>query len=209
MQTVHSTAPDSLAPAGSIRAQPSHDKLTDTAATRVLVVEDERLTALDLATRIKRMGYSVIERIAETAAEAVSLTRICRPDVVLMDVRLKGDGDGIEAASRIEHMPNAPGIVYVTAYSNPEAVSRMRATGCAGWCVKPVDTGKLENLLARAVRHRGTAFTNLERQLAGLAVAGLSVPRIALAMELDEAEVLDLLPALLRRLRMQLDWGDG
>ncbi|SDF49113.1 Two-component response regulator, AmiR/NasT family, consists of REC and RNA-binding antiterminator (ANTAR) domains [Limimonas halophila] len=204
MQTAISTAPASTATTGESRPRPGYGGPAHHGTTRVLVVEDERLTALDLATRVKRMGYTVIDRIAETAAEAVSLTRETRPDVVLMDVRLKGEGDGIEAARTIERLPSAPGLVYVTAYSNADTVAQLRATACVGWCVKPVDTGKLETLLSRAVRHRGTAFTNLERRIAGLAVAGLSVQQIALATDLGKDEVLNLLPNLLRHLRAQL-----
>lgn len=188
-----------------VRNHGADDECADHADACVLIVEDERLTALDLAARVERMGYSVVDRIAATADEAVALAQYRRPDVVLMDVRLKGEADGIMAAATIQQAPNPPSVVYVTAYSNPATVQRLKATSCAGWCVKPVDTHDLENLLARAVANRAPAFTSLERHVARLAVAGLSARQIAFATALAEDDVHELLSGILQRLRARIE----
>jgi CheY-like chemotaxis protein len=83
---------------------------------RLLIVEDEAIVAADLQRQLSRLGYKVEGR-AKSGEEAVRLARQFSPDLVLMDVRLIGPMDGIEAARRIYHETGIP-IVYMTAYAN-------------------------------------------------------------------------------------------
>jgi two-component system, response regulator PdtaR len=84
---------------------------------RVLVVEDEAIVAADIQNTLENMGYIVLGRAA-TGEEAVRKTSSLRPDLVLMDVKLKGDMDGIRAGIEIRALYNTP-IIYLTAYSDP------------------------------------------------------------------------------------------
>ena len=84
---------------------------------RVLVVEDEALVATDIQNTLEHMGHIVLDRAA-TGEEAVRKTSSLRPDLVLMDVKLKGDMDGIRAGIEIRALYQTP-IIYLTAYSDP------------------------------------------------------------------------------------------
>ena len=80
---------------------------------RILIVEDERLIAIDLQRRLTRLGYTVVA-LAASGAEAIQEALALHPDVVLMDIRLQGDMDGVEAAQQI-HASAAIPVVFMTA----------------------------------------------------------------------------------------------
>jgi DNA-binding NarL/FixJ family response regulator len=71
------------------------------AAARILIVEDERLIAVDLQRRLTRLGYTIVA-LAASGVEAIQKALALRPDVVLMDIRLQGEMDGVEAAQQIQ-----------------------------------------------------------------------------------------------------------
>lgn len=83
---------------------------------RILVVEDEVLIAEDMRIRLQGMGYQVVGT-AISGAEAVQKALESRPDLILMDVRLQGAMDGVEAARRIQSQADTP-IIYVTAHAS-------------------------------------------------------------------------------------------
>ena len=85
-------------------------------STKVLIVEDEILIAEDLRLILQRMGYQVVG-IASSGIEAVRLADGAHPDLVLMDVRLQGAMDGVEAARQIRRVADIP-IIYVTAHAS-------------------------------------------------------------------------------------------
>lgn len=117
----------------------------------VLIVEDERLTAVDLMRRVESYGYEVVPQVAVTAGDAVELALFHRPDLILMDVRLKGGPDGIDAAEVIlEEMGYLP-IVYLTAFSNDDTVNRVRDLKPAGFLFKPIDFRRLKREIAGAL----------------------------------------------------------
>jgi two-component system, cell cycle sensor histidine kinase and response regulator CckA len=84
--------------------------------TKILIVEDEILIAEDLRLILQRMGHQVVG-IASSGAEAIEKANKLHPDLVLMDVRLQGAMDGVEAARRIRSTADIP-IIYVTAYAS-------------------------------------------------------------------------------------------
>jgi CheY-like chemotaxis protein len=83
---------------------------------RILIVEDEKILAADLESKLLRLGYSV-DKIAASGEEAVRLAQERLPSLVLMDLRLSGAMDGLEAARQIQEKTRIP-IVYLTAYSD-------------------------------------------------------------------------------------------
>jgi len=99
---------------------------------RILVVEDERLVALALEQCLKAIGHDVVALVT-TGQEAVRKAVELEPDLVLMDIRLKGEVDGIEAAVRIHDNFGTP-IVYLTAYSDDNTLERARAAQPYGTC---------------------------------------------------------------------------
>ena len=82
---------------------------------RILIVEDEAIVSMDLRYKLESLGYSVPAEIS-SGEEAVDAASRLRPDVVLMDIRLSGDMDGIDAAARIRDQFGVP-VVYLTAYA--------------------------------------------------------------------------------------------
>ena len=83
---------------------------------RILVVEDESVIAMDIQGGLKSLGYDV-PVIASSGEEAIQQVEAVHPDLILMDIVLGGDMDGVEAAKRIYAGHNIP-IIYLTAYSD-------------------------------------------------------------------------------------------
>ena len=97
----------------------------------VLIVEDEAIVAADLASKLVHLGCRVVGNVAR-GEDAVIVAGEQRPDIVLMDVRLSGAIDGIEAAQRIRSVHDIP-VVYLTAHSDPETLSRALGTEPFGY----------------------------------------------------------------------------
>ena len=93
---------------------------------RVLIVEDEALVRRDLQRSLEELGYEV-EGFTDRGEEAVNMAWELRPDIVLMDIMLKGDVDGITAADRIRELYGLP-IVYLTAYADDNTLQRAKVT---------------------------------------------------------------------------------
>lgn len=101
----------------------------------VLIVEDEAIVAMDIQTQLEQLGYRVVGR-ALSAADACEKANVLDPDLVLMDIRLKGQGDGIEAASRIRCERGTP-VVFLTAYADDAMLERAKAAEPYGYVAKP------------------------------------------------------------------------
>src|SRR5262245_61749734 len=104
-------------------------------AHRILIVEDERLIAEDLRDRLERQGTTVVG-VAASAAAAIRAAGELVPDLVLMDIRLEGERDGIEAAAAISSNFNIP-VVYLSAHSDDATIERAKATAPYGFLLKP------------------------------------------------------------------------
>lgn len=102
---------------------------------KILVVEDEGIEALDIQNRLINLGYLVPE-IALSGKEGVSKAGEIRPDLVLIDIMLHGEMDGIEAARQIQHRFDIP-VIYLTAYANEDIVHQAKLTYPYGYVVKP------------------------------------------------------------------------
>lgn len=112
---------------------------------KVLVVEDERIVAKDIQNTLRNLGYEV-PAVASTGEEAIRKIAEFRPDIVLMDIVLKGDIDGIEAASRIKTNYKIP-VIYLTAYEDEETLDRAKITEPLGYILKPFEERDLHTTL--------------------------------------------------------------
>ena len=101
----------------------------------ILVVEDEALTAKDLQLLLIRMGYDV-PYIAATGEDAIKRAREIRPDLLLMDIMLMGEMDGIEAARRI-HLEKKVPVIYLSAYTDKMLSGRAKDTDPFRYLSKP------------------------------------------------------------------------
>ncbi len=105
------------------------------AKSKIMIVEDEWITADDLRMSLQSLGYTVTS-MSSSGEEAIKNAEEDRPDLVLMDIMLKGEMDGIEAASQIRSCYNIP-IIYLTAYADEKILERARITEPFGYIVKP------------------------------------------------------------------------
>jgi hypothetical protein len=123
------------------------------AEQRIMVVEDEGLIAADLQNRLEHAGYTV-PAIADTGAGALEMIREIMPDLVLMDIRLRGDLDGIEVAEQIRREMDIP-VVYLTAYEDPDTLERAGTSQAFGYVRKPIASAGLQGAITTALsRHR-------------------------------------------------------
>lgn len=116
---------------------------------RILVVEDEGLIAADLERRIARLGYPPPE-IAQAGEEALERARTTRFDLVLMDIRLKGEMDGVATAAALRTELRTP-VVYVTAHADQETIERAKFTEPLGYLLKPISDGDLRSVIQTAI----------------------------------------------------------
>jgi DNA-binding response OmpR family regulator len=122
------------------------------AERRALIVEDEILIAEELRDRLLLLGFTVIAAV-DTADEGVAIAIGERPDLVLMDIRLRGEKDGVQAAREIREQVDVP-IVYLTAHSDRLTVERATATDFDGFILKPFQRRELQTTIDVAMRRR-------------------------------------------------------
>jgi DNA-binding response OmpR family regulator len=119
---------------------------------RALIVEDEILIAEELRERLSRLGFNVIA-VVDTADLGVAIATSEHPDLVLMDIRLRGEKDGVEAAMEIRRQVDVP-IVYLTAHSDGLTVERAKQTEHDGFILKPFHRQELQSTIEVALeRH--------------------------------------------------------
>ncbi len=120
---------------------------------RILVVEDEHIVAMGIKKMLKSLGYTVTG-VASSGEDAISKAESTFPDVVLMDIMLKGEMDGVEAAREIREKFDVP-VVYLTAYSDNKILERAKSTEPFGYIIKPFDEKDLYSSIEVALhRHR-------------------------------------------------------
>jgi len=132
------------------------------ASPRVLVVEDEHLVALDIGLRLGRMGHAVT--IAHSGEEAVEIASSTPFDLVLMDIKLKGELDGINAAARIRGVHDVP-VIYLTAYADNKTLERARETEPYAYVLKPFQERELKAAIELAVHRHEHDRQRFEKQL--------------------------------------------
>jgi two-component system, cell cycle sensor histidine kinase and response regulator CckA len=114
-------------------------------AARVLIAEDERLVARNLERQLRRQGHMVVGLVS-TGPEAIQQALQYRPDMILMDIRLRGQMDGIEAAAAIRKDLNVR-IAYMSAYIDEATVARAQATQPDAFLHKPFSSSSFLEML--------------------------------------------------------------
>ncbi len=168
---------------------------------RILIVEDEAIVAFNLQERLQHMGYRVAG-VADSGRECLSMVDTQRPDLVLMDIHIKGDMDGIEVAVALNHLPlGAVPVIYLTAYSEDATLERARLTHPYGYLIKPFSEHELhatiqmalerhqmqlafhenQHLLAQALQSANMGSLECDPEAGTVRTAGASARRIGVA----------------------------
>lgn len=111
-------------------------------AISILIVEDELIIAKSTAKKLEASGYKV-PKIVSSGQAAIEYIQGDRPDLILMDIAIKGEIDGIETAKKIKHVADIP-VIFLTAYASDEVIERAAKTGCYGYLIKPFRDKELQ-----------------------------------------------------------------
>lgn len=120
---------------------------------KLLIVEDEEIVAFDIESTLKSLNYEVLAIVA-SGEDAIAAVAETQPDLVLMDIMLKGSMDGIEAAKKIRTCFHIP-VVYLTAYADANSLDRAKTTEPFGYLIKPFEEKELQTTIEIALaRHQ-------------------------------------------------------
>lgn len=121
---------------------------------KILIVEDENIIALDIRSMLEDLGY-MVTAIASSGEESIRKASKIKPDLVLMDIKLKGSIDGVSAGEEIYRQFQIP-IVYLTAYSDQSTINRINSgkNGNPSTVInKPFDEGELQTVIDNTLAH--------------------------------------------------------
>ena len=117
---------------------------------KILIVEDELLIAKGLSRKLAKLGYTVVD-IVSSGTKAIQRATEIKPDLILMDIVIKGDMDGIETAAKINENLGIP-VVYLTAYADDQTLDRAEITGSYGYILKPFKERELHATIKMALK---------------------------------------------------------
>lgn len=134
------------------------------AKVKILVVEDESIVAKDIQNSLKKLGYQVPTTVS-SAEKAIEEIEENRPDLVLMDIMLKGQMSGIEAANLIKERFGLP-LIFLTAYADDNTLSKAKITEPYGYIIKPFKEKELQTTIEMAMyKHEKDEVIKKERDL--------------------------------------------
>jgi len=113
--------------------------------TKLLIVEDESIVALDIKNALLKLGHEVIACVTN-ADDAISCIKKNRPDIIIMDIHLNHSKDGIETAEEIQKIAHIP-VIYLTAFADDETISRAVKTNPIGYLIKPFKREELKSTI--------------------------------------------------------------
>ena len=132
----------------------------------ILIVEDEPIVAKDIQLSLQRLGYRV-PATATSGEEAIRKAGDTRPDLILMDIVLKGKMDGVETALHIQRKQDVP-VIYLTAYADNHTLERAKVTSPAAYVLKPYQANELRTTIELAL-HRGLHDRQMRERLRWIA----------------------------------------
>jgi two-component system, response regulator PdtaR len=128
----------------------------------ILVVEDEGISAIEIQECLQSLGYQV-PSIAKTGNEAIQEAFSIKPNLILMDITLQGDMDGIDAATIIKSFMDVP-LIYLTALDDVETFERMIDTKATAYLIKPIEEAELRNNIELALKNYELRKKELEEE---------------------------------------------
>jgi two-component system, response regulator PdtaR len=170
---------------------------------KILVVEDESILALGLKKKLENLGYIVTD-IAASGPETIKMVAQNKPDIIMMDIVLKGDMDGIETAAKLNKTESIP-VIYLTAYADDEILKRAATTEPYGYILKPYKEKELkaniemtiyrkkaeqeEILDYEDVYRRVTSFISKNEDLFKKAIFGSSLDEIDTSIDIGSNKI--------------------
>ncbi len=155
------------------------DEPNNPTPARILIAEDEMIVAESLALTLRNLGYQVV-RTVSTGELAIQATEESKPDLILMDVNLRGEIDGIQASEQIRARLDIP-VIFLTAYEREDVLSRAKVTEPYGFIAKPfspyllkttIETALYKHAADKRVRESEERYRMLvEQSIDGIAVA--------------------------------------
>jgi DNA-binding LytR/AlgR family response regulator len=134
------------------------------AVTNVLVVEDEKIVSKDIQLSLKKLGYNVVGT-ADTGEKAIEVAKETKPDIILMDIMLKGDINGIQASEAIRAEQDIP-VVYLTAYTDQSTLEKAKQTEPHGYIIKPFKDVDIHTTIEMAIyKHSKELEVTRERDM--------------------------------------------
>jgi PAS domain S-box-containing protein len=124
------------------------------AGESILIAEDEVIVARDLSTRLKNLGYVPLDPVYR-GDDAIRVALDRRPDLVVMDIGLRGDIDGIDAARQIRAEADIP-VIFITAFSDQETLQRAKGSEPFGYILKPIDEREIRTTVEMAIYKHAT-----------------------------------------------------
>jgi CheY-like chemotaxis protein len=112
---------------------------------KILVVEDDYILALVQVKFLQKMGFNIVGSVTN-GPDAIEVARNTPPDVIIMDVRIEGDMDGIDTMFEIQKFSEVP-VIYLTGNSEGATIERAKQTNMKGFFVKPINFNDLEGLI--------------------------------------------------------------
>jgi CheY-like chemotaxis protein len=116
-----------------------------TPKANIMIVEDEGVVSIDIRNMLRKAGYG-IAAVAFQGEEAVQKAEQSEPDLILMDIGLKGEIDGIEAAKRIRDRFQIP-VVFLTGFADEVTLAKAKEVNPAGFIIKPINEDELNKTL--------------------------------------------------------------
>ncbi|WP_207513108.1 LytR/AlgR family response regulator transcription factor [Longitalea luteola] len=118
---------------------------------KIMIVEDETIVAMDLSLRLQKEGYEVVG-IASNSDDAIEIYTEHKPDLVLMDINIKGKKDGIETAAALKKIQEVP-LIFLTAFSQNEYITRAKTVNPSAYLVKPFNNDSLHTSIQIAIHN--------------------------------------------------------
>ena len=127
---------------------------------KILVIEDETITALEIQNKLESWGYEVVG-LAGSGEDAINLANEKGTDLIIADIVLRGEMDGIDAVERISHNFDVP-VIYLTAHADGDTFKRAKLTKPSGYCIKPFNDTDLKYSIEIALLRRNLDYKNHE-----------------------------------------------
>ncbi|MFA7229353.1 MAG: response regulator, partial [Melioribacteraceae bacterium] len=132
------------------------------AENKILVVEDEMIISMELSHRLRRSGFDVVATAA-SGEDAIKKALELSPDLILMDIHIAGEIDGIQTAELIHSKEDIP-IIYLTAFSDEKTLDRAKLTEPYGFLIKPFEQRELETTIEVALYKRSVELKQKENE---------------------------------------------